>query len=293
MIKSMTGFGRGEASEIAVRYEVDLKGVNSRFLELRFRLPQEVSHLEADLRGQVSKIVRRGRIDITVNRSQSRDPETIVTVNRDVVARYLDAASLLVREFQLPGVLSLESALALPGAVRIEVRRDGVEGEPEVLVSALREALTAFEEFRTAEGGRLREDLTERVRAMELELAGIEEAARGMPSEYSSKLRKRMADLLEGVPLDETRLAQEAAYLAGRSDVTEEIVRLRAHLRQAMEHLETGDQPAGKPLDFLVQEMHREVNTIGSKSEDLRISQAVLRMKAEVEKVREQVQNIE
>ena len=293
MIKSMTGFGRGEASGTQVRYEVDLRGVNGRFLEVRFRLPQEVSRMEADLRAQVSRSIRRGRIDITVNRTQSKDPETTVIVNRDVVARYLDAASLLAREFQLPGSLTLESALAFPGAVRIEVKRDGVEGEQDVLMSALRGALTAFEGCRTSEGGRLREDLMERVRAVESELAGIEEAARGMPFEYSARLRKRLADLLEGVHLDEARLAQEAAYLAGRSDVTEEIVRLRAHLRQAMEHLETGDQPAGKPLDFLVQEMHREVNTIGSKSEDLRISQAVLRIKAEVEKVREQVQNIE
>ena len=150
-----------------------------------------------------------------------------------------------------------------------------------------------FETARAAEGGRLRQDLSERIRAVETELADIEGAALAMPGEYLAKLRKRMAELLEGIPLDETRLAQEAAYLAGRSDVTEEIVRLRAHLRQALEHLDARDGPVGKSLDFLVQEMHREVNTIGSKAEDLRISQAVLRVKAEVEKVREQVQNIE
>lgn len=160
-------------------------------------------------------------------------------------------------------------------------------------MAALEKATAAFEAARAAEGARLRQDLSERIRTVEGELAGIEGAALAMPGEYLEKLRKRITDLLEGIPLDETRLAQEAAYLAARSDITEEVVRLRAHLRQALEHLDVRDEPVGKSLDFLVQEMHREVNTIGSKAEDLRISQAVLRVKAEVEKVREQVQNIE
>jgi uncharacterized protein (TIGR00255 family) len=140
---------------------------------------------------------------------------------------------------------------------------------------------------------RLGGDVRERVGLVEADLDGIAEAAQAMPSEYATRLRRRMAELLEGVPLDEVRLVQEAAYLAGRSDVTEEIVRLRAHLRQVLECLASGAGPVGKSLDFLVQEMHREVNTIGSKAEDLSISQAVLRVKAEVEKIREQVQNIE
>lgn len=293
MIKSMTGFGRGEASGSGVRYEVELRGVNHRFLEMRFRLPQEIGHLEADLRSRVGRTARRGRLDISVSRSQSQDPETSVNINREVVARYLEAASALSREFQVPGALGLESILALPGAVRFETRKEGVEGEKEIVMAALDQALTTFEEARTAEGARLGQDLADRIRAVESDLNGIEETALAMPAEYAARIRKRMAEILEGVPLDEARLVQEAAYLAGRSDVTEEIVRLRAHLQQARDHLGSRDQPVGKSLDFLVQEMHREANTIGSKSEDLRLAQTVLRIKAEVERFREQIQNIE
>jgi len=293
MIKSMTGFGRGEASGESVRYEVEIRGVNHRFLEIRFRLPQEISHLEAGLRSHAAGIARRGRLDIAVNRAQSREPETAVFLNREVVARYLETASALSREFQLSGTLSLESVLALPGAVRIEIRRQGVEGEEEILKAALDQALARFEEVRTAEGRRLGQDLSERIGAVESDLDRIEEAALAMPAEHTARIRKRMAELLEGIPLDETRLAQEGAYLAGRTDVTEEIVRLRAHLEQAREYLGARDTPVGKSLDFLVQEMHREANTIGSKSEDLRIAQTMLRVKAEVERIREQVQNLE
>jgi uncharacterized protein (TIGR00255 family) len=214
-------------------------------------------------------------------------------INREIVARYRDAASAITREFQIPGDLGLESVLQLPGAVRMEVRKEDVEGEREILREALTRALSAFEETRVSEGRRLGQDLMDRLRLVEADLGLISEAAQSMPSEYAARLRRRMAEILDGVPLDETRLAQEAAYLAGRSDVTEELVRLRAHLLQAMECLGARSEPVGKPLDFLIQEMHREVNTIGSKAEDLRISQAVLRVKAEVEKVREQVQNIE
>ncbi|HEV8335085.1 MAG TPA: YicC/YloC family endoribonuclease [Candidatus Polarisedimenticolia bacterium] len=293
MIKSMTGFGRGEASDEAVRYEVEVRGVNHRFLEIRFRLPQEIAHFEMDLRSHVARSVRRGRLDVTVDRAPTREPETVVTVNRDIVSRYLQAATELAREFQLPGALTLESALALPGAVRFEVRREAAEAEQETLHAALDRALESFDAARAAEGGRMEQDLRARLGAMEEDLRRIETSAAGAPQELTARLRKRLAELADAIPLDEMRLAQEAAYLAGRSDITEEIVRLRAHLRGARDLLAADGSPVGKSLDFLVQEMNRETNTIGSKSENLEISQVVLRLKSEVEKVREQIQNLE
>mgnify|MGYP001043537412 CR=1 FL=1 len=144
MIKSMTGFGRGEASGNGVRYEVELRGVNHRFLEIRFRLPQEIGHLEAELRSRVGSIARRGRLDIAVSRSQSKEPETSVSINREIVARYLEAASALSREFRIPGSLGLESVLALPGAERFGVRKVGGDWEREVARTPLEQALFAL-----------------------------------------------------------------------------------------------------------------------------------------------------
>ncbi len=294
MIKSMTGFGRGEANDGEVRYEVELRGVNHRFLEVRVRMPQEVAAFEGALRNRVAAAVKRGRIDVTVNRAISRQPKAVVTINREVISRYLEAATAIASEFQVPGALSLESLLALPGAVRVEVRKEEeTETERNVLLAALDQALVLYEAGRSAEGERLGRDLGARLAAVGSELEVIAREAAGLTSEFAAKLRKRLAALLNGAPVDEGRLAQEVAYLADRSDITEEVVRLGAHLRAAREHLAAPEAPAGKPLDFLIQEMHREANTVGSKAESLAISQAALRIKAEVEKLREQVQNIE
>jgi len=218
-----------------------------------------------------------------------------VTINREVIARYLEAAAALAADFKLPGTLTLESALALPGAVRIDYRReeDPSSQERPILLAALDGALAAYEQCRAVEGGRLAGDLAGRLRSVEADLGEIDRLAASTTDEYLAKLRKRIRALLEEVPVDEGRLIQEAAYQASRTDVTEEVVRLQAHLQQMQDTLSSAEGPVGKSLDFLVQEMHREANTIGSKAEHLAISQAVLRVKAEVEKIREQVQNIE
>jgi uncharacterized protein (TIGR00255 family) len=294
MIKSMTGFGRGEAGNSVVRVEVEIRGVNHRFLEIRFRMPQEMSDLEGELRLQVSQVARRGRVDIGVERLKSAEPEASVTINRGVVAEYLGAAGKIGAEFAIPGSLDLQSVLALPGAVRVEFRRDGGGDEDRVLLrQALGQALEAFDRSRTQEGGKLAADLTSRLAGLAEDVAGIRKAAERSLPEALDKIRKRMDSLLEGVALDPGRLAQEAAYLAGRSDIAEELVRLSAHIGKALESLQVPDGPVGKSLDFLVQELHREVNTIASKTESLEVSQVALRMKGEVERIREQVQNLE
>jgi len=295
MIKSMTGYGRGEAAEGALRYEVELRSVNHRFLEIRLRIPQEIAPLEGELRARVGASVRRGRIDLSASRASPKEPEGSVAINREVIARYLEAATALAADFRLPGTLTLESVLALPGAVKIEYRREAdpsVQEHP-LLMAAVDGALAAYEQNRAAEGERLAADLAGRLRSVEADLGEIARLAASMSDEYAFRLRKRIRVLLEEVPVDEGRLLQEAAYQAARTDVTEEVVRLQAHLQQMRDTLSSAHGPVGKSLDFLVQEMHREANTIGSKAEHLAISQAVLRVKAEVEKVREQVQNIE
>ena len=294
MIRSMTGFGRGEAASDQARFEVEVRGVNHRFLEIRFRMPEEMSGIEADLRQQVGRVARRGRVDVRVERIAMEEPMVKVAVHRGVIAGYLEAAGKVVEEFSLPGTLTLESVLALPGALRIEhARGSGSDPEKDLLHQALGRALHAFEEARAQEGEKLKTDLTRRLGIILSDVDEVTQWSRKSLPETMERIRKRMDSLLESIPIDPTRLAQEAAYLAGRSDIAEEVVRLSAHLRKAVELLETPDGPVGKSLDFLVQELHREVNTIASKSESLEVSQTALRMKAEVERVREQVQNLE
>jgi uncharacterized protein (TIGR00255 family) len=294
MIRSMTGFGRGAAEAPPVRYEVEIRGVNHRFLEIRVRIPEEILHREAEIRSRVAGVARRGRIDVNVARSRSGDIAADVSVNRKVIAGYLAAAGSVSQEFRLPAELSLPVLLSLPGVVKVDYPPEGeTPGEEDALYAALAAALDAFHRTRAAEGERLGRDLRERIDRIEGEVAEMDRRAAGVPAELAKKVRQKVSQLLEAVPVDETRLAQEVAHLASRSDVTEEIVRLRGHLQQARSRLEGNDAEAGKAMDFLVQEMHRETNTVGAKSESLAVVQCVLRIKSEIEKVREQVQNLE
>ena len=294
MIRSMTGFGRADAGGEGTRFEVEVRGVNHRFLEIRVRLPQELSSLEPELREAVGRHARRGRVEVWVEQNRVGEPEARVWINRQVAAGYLEAAGELAREFEISGSLGLEALLSLPGTVRVDFTRPVAGDEDKrTLLAALQGALRDFEAARIAEGGKLAEDLSARLRTVESEMARVSEAADSSQKETLEKLRARMSTLLEGIGLDPTRLAQEAAYLAGRSDIAEELVRLAAHVGKFHELLRSAEGPVGKSLDFLVQEMHREVNTIASKSETLEISQSALAMKAEVERIREQVQNLE
>ncbi|MEK7798336.1 MAG: YicC/YloC family endoribonuclease [Acidobacteriota bacterium] len=294
-VKSMTGFGQGTAEKDGVHVEVELKGVNHRFLDVKMRLPAEAGLLEPALRSAVQERVSRGRIDIVVAIVSTRAPGYRVEVNRDLVAGYLEAASGLKKEFRLKGSVGLEALLALPGAVMVQAEKAGADGAATSLVTeALRQALLRYDTMRAEEGRRLTEDLRGHLAAIREAARRIIGEARGLPEAYARRLKERLKLLLEGErSLDETRLAQEVALLAGRVDITEELVRLQGYVDQAEATLAQPPGPVGKTLDFIMQEMNREANTISSKAEALPICQEALRIKAEVEKIREQVQNLE
>jgi len=291
----MTGFGQGVAERDGVRALVELKGVNHRFLDVKMRLPAELGLLEPALRAKVQEWVSRGRIDITATLVAPRPAGFRLEVNRDLVAAYLGAAASLKKDLRLKGSVGLEALLALPGAisVRAEVpRSDGAE--PALVTEALCQALAQYDAMRAAEGGRLADDLKGHLQAIRASARRIEEEAGALPAAYARRVKERLADLLRGEPaLDQGRLEQEVALLAGRVDVTEELVRLQGYLEQAEGTLGRPEGPVGKTLDFIMQEMNREANTISSKAEALPICREALRIKAEVEKIREQVQNLE
>ena len=294
-VKSMTGFGQAAAERDGVRVQVELKGVNHRFLDVKMKLPGEVGLLEPRLRAEVQERVSRARIDITVAIVSSRPSSSKVAINRSLVSEYLKAVMALKKEFRLRGTVGLETILALPGAVALQAEAPPADGTAEALLTeALRGALNAYDAMRASEGQRLAGDLQIRLHEIHEAARCIEELGRGLPETFARRIKERVTVLLDGGrDLDEARLAQEVALLAGRVDITEELVRLQGYLAQAEDTLARPQGPIGKTLDFIMQEMNREANTVSSKAEALPICQQALRIKAEVEKIREQVQNLE
>jgi uncharacterized protein (TIGR00255 family) len=292
MIKSMTGFGRCTADGSGVKVSVDIRTVNNRYLDAHIRLPPEYASLELSIKKQIQAAFKRGRVDMTV--SIERGGITGFGVNRDLVRGYIGALSTLKDEFGLTGEPSLELIARVPGVIQSTGSVEGGDSEViETVAAAVSGALADLVAMRAVEGTELSNEMSARLDIVEALLPTIEKRAQELPAQYRERLERRIADLTRGKPIDDTRLAQEAAYLAERSDIAEEIARLKSHTTQFRQSLlgETGE--AGKRLDFLLQEMNREANTILSKSGDLHISEAAITIKTEVEKLREQVQNVE
>jgi len=291
MIRSMTGFGQGSAEGKDFKIRADVRTVNNRFLDIHMRLPQEISSLEISLKKQIQAALSRGRVDLTIVVEQMRRAEFVL--NRPLVSGYLAALADLKNEFGLEGTPSLELVAKLPGAVQVSQDSSNLsESLVEGVSSAVAQALYSLRDMRLAEGQQLAAELTNRLDAIAEQLPGIETEAAKLPSIYRERLARRMLEIQGSVQMDESRIAQEAVLLADRSDISEEIARLKSHVLQVREVV-TGDTEVGKRLDFILQEMNREANTILSKSNDLAISDAAIVIKTEVEKLREQVQNVE
>lgn len=292
-MKSMTGYGRGSTDGETFAVSVDLKTVNNRFLDVHLRLSGELAALEPVIKRQISSRLSRGRVDVTIN--FERTSQTAYELNRPLIAGYVNALRDMQKEFSIGGELDINVLARLPGA--LQPARDGLGDEAVVGIErALAQALEELERMRAQEGETLRREMMERIDKIDALVPTIENAAAGLVDAYRARLQKRIGELLSRngqlVELDPARLAQEVAYLSDRSDVSEEMVRLRSHLSQFREALSASGE-TGKMLDFLLQELNREANTTLAKSTDLSIKEAALAIKAEVEKIREQVQNVE
>src|SRR5258705_3631488 len=292
-MKSMTGYGRGAVTGDDFSVSVDIKTVNNRFLDIHLRAGSELSSLEPAIKRRISSRLSRGRVDVTI--SFERTAQMAYELNRPLIAGYVSALKQLQKDFNISGELDINVLARLPGA--LQPARNGVDARMITAVEeAIDEALDELEKMRQQEGEALRLELRERVQKIEALVPTIEQSAAGLAEAYRLRLQKRVAELLnrggQVVEIDPARLAQEVAYLADRSDVSEEMVRLRRHLSQVQEAIDSQGE-TGKMLDFLLQELNREANTTLSKSTDLVIKEAGLAIKAEVEKLREQVQNVE
>ncbi len=291
MLKSMTGFGQGTASGANYNVTVDLRSVNNRNLDIHWRAPQDLASLEIPLKKMIQAAVSRGRVDVTINFTQAAD--VVYELNRPLIRGYLEALRMMREEFELGGEADLATITRLPNVLTPSTANNILSGGViEGVESALTHALTALVAMRAVEGHELQKEMLARVGRIEKHVAIIESGVSGVVDAYRDKLQKRIAELLDKTSIDETRLAQEVAYLAERSDITEEIARLRSHLTQLRELL-SGNGEVGKKLDFLLQETNREANTILSKSSELSICDSAIEIKTEVEKLREQAQNIE
>jgi uncharacterized protein (TIGR00255 family) len=292
-MKSMTGFGRGSLAGENFSVSVDLKTVNNRFLDVHLRIGPELSALESAIKRRISQRLSRGRVD--ANLTFERTGEVAYELNRPLIAGYISALRTMQQEFAITGEPDINVIARLPGAM--QPVRDGIDEKMVVGVEqAIDAALADLEQMRAREGEELAAEMRTRLDEIERYVPVIEGAANGLVEAYRSRLQKRIAELVardgQNIELDQGRLSQEVAYLADRSDISEEIARLRSHLTQFREVVESEGE-TGKRLDFLLQELNREANTVLSKSTDMTIKDAGLAIKAEVEKLREQVQNVE
>lgn len=292
MIKSMTGFGRGEAKEPSHFVQVELKSVNHRYLDLFIRLPKQYNSLEEAVRSEIQGRIARGRVEVTINIEEFGEQERIVGINEMLLTSYLEALEIIRTTLKTTEPITLDHVLALPDLVEIKEPEINLESLQLSLAKATLLALDNLEQMRKAEGERLADDLRKKVAHVEELLEQIKQIAPQVVVDYANRLQERLEDLLDGTNITDERFLGEVAIFADRCSIDEELVRLASHIQQLKASLQSSGQ-VGRKLDFLLQEINREVNTIGSKANNLQIASVVVELKSELEKIREQVQNIE
>jgi uncharacterized protein (TIGR00255 family) len=288
----MTGFGSGHAAQGEEDISVETKSVNHKFCEVKTRLPRELSVLEPVVTKLVKGRLSRGAVDVTIKRSARTATGTVPQIDVVLVKAYRRAFRELAAAAGLTDDIRLRDLLLQPGVIHLEEPSADVAAAQTAIEAALSQALDALQKMRAHEGEAIASDLLQRLADVEMRVVRLKALAPQAVAEHHQRLTERIAELSKGIAVDPQRLAQEVAMFAERTDVAEELTRLSAHISQ-FKTLLSGKEPAGRQLDFLVQEMHREVNTTGSKSQHPEISSHVVALKAELERIREQVQNVE
>jgi len=292
MILSMTGYGKAEAIGPEFKVMVEISSVNNRFCEIQFRLPKFLSSLESKLKEKILGKITRGKITYGLTWEENLPLSSYVKLNEEAAEVYYIIFKQLKEKYNLSGELKVKDFVNLPDLIKMEKEEYDLEKAWGVISEVTEKALSELNSMRSAEGLSLSTDLRNRVKSLDEALKKIEKLASQNVESYRMRLQSRISELIGEMNLDEQRLAQEVALLAERSDVTEECIRFKSHNQQFLSALEE-EAPVGKRLTFLLQEMNREANTIGSKALSASISQLVIFLKEEIEKIREQVQNIE
>ena len=294
MIKSMTGFGRGEFSDGKRNVIAEIKTVNHRYSDIMVKMPKRYSFAEDRIKSIIKERVKRGKADVSIMVENITEGDITVKLNAPIARQYIDNLRELKSEYDLAGDIDIALVSSMPDVLKAIPDVEDEDEVAAVICAACEKAAANLDEMRIREGAKLAEDLMMRKDLFGDIVAKIEERAPLVAKEYTQRLYERIKEIVEDkIEVPEERILTEAAIFADKSNITEELVRLDSHIEQLGKFLSGGDGPVGKKLDFLIQEMNREANTIGSKSNDLEITSQMLNAKAEIEKIREQVQNIE
>ena len=292
MVKSMTGYGRARETLNGRDITVEVRSVNNRYLDCTVKMPRAYVFAEDAIKARVQKALSRGKVDVFVTIDTTAADVSVVAVNEPLARSYYEALLKLKETFSLDGEITPMALARFPDVLAVTRAEEDLETVAADICTVLEQALQAYNGMRAVEGERLAADISARVLTIESVVAKVEERSPQTVAEYRARLTNKMNEVLQSVTIDESRILTEAAIFADKIAVDEETVRLRSHIAQLRAMLQDV-QPVGRKLDFLIQEVNRECNTIGSKCNDLTIAQDVVNMKAEVEKIREQVQNIE
>lgn len=292
MIKSMTGYGSAKGTVEGIEVSVELKSVNNKFLDTSVRLPRSFLFAEEAVKSAVQNHISRGKVDVFVTVDSSMADDMVVRVNEPLLRGYIDALNHIADEFKLSNELSALSVSRFPDVLSVEKKELDADAVAEGIKNIAEQALCDFDAMRAREGEKLREDVLSKLQTIDKLVSVIEENAPKTVAEYREKLTQKLNEVLGTAGIDETRILTEAAIFADKVAVDEETVRLRSHMAQLKSMLE-GGSPIGRKIDFLLQEFNREANTTGSKCQNAEIAHVVVDLKSEIEKIREQIQNIE
>lgn len=292
MIKSMTGYGSAKGAVEGLEISVELKSVNNRYLDTAVRMPRSFLFAEESVKAAVQRHISRGKVDVFISVDSSAAGDMTVKVNEPLLKAYIETICRISSENGLVNDLTALNASRFPDVLSVEKKTMDAEAISEGISAIVEEALCDFDGMRQREGGKLREDVLKRLETIDTYVSTVEKAAPETVKEYRSRLEQKMLEVLKGTAIDEGRILAEAAIYADKVAVDEETVRLRSHMAQ-LGIMINGSSPIGRKIDFLIQEFNREANTIGSKCQSSDIAHVVVELKSEIEKIREQIQNIE
>ena len=292
MIKSMTGFGRSVYENEGREYLIEIKSVNNRFSDINIKMPRSFNYLEEKIKKEILKSVTRGKVDLYITFNNNSDKGKTIKLNTEIAKVYIDELKKLSKEAEIIDNINIMDISKFPDVLNIKMEEDSEEIIEKELMIALSEAIKSFIDMREKEGDKIKQDFENRIQIISGKVEQISNISTGLVEEYIVKLETRIKELLKTDVVDQTRLAQEVVIYSDKCSVQEELTRLRSHIAQFL-NLTNENTAIGKKLDFLIQEMNRETNTIGSKANNLEITNLVVDIKTELENIREQVQNIE